>query len=554
MTEQSLTARSWLKALAALERRRLHLAAFLGVLAGVQTVIIVVGLAWLVEQLTVHQQSPYQLVNVLVLLALCVLGRGICQWAQETISLEASLRIRQHARRQVLDKCWALGPVWLAYQQSGALATQAVENIEALDGYFARFYTQLRITALLPLLIFLVVIRLDYLVAVFLLISAPIIPLFMALVGMGAERVNRDQFAAVARLSAHFLDRVRGMSTLQLFGRTASAHKDVWWATDDYRRLSMRTLRLAFLSSAVLEFFASVAIAVIAMYVGFGLLGYIDYGPATSLTLFSGLAVLLLAPEFFQPLRTLSQHYHDRATALGAAESLITVLNETSVQRSSLNEPDAVDDIAVLKNVSVEYANRGRVLGPIDLTVKKGSIIAISGPSGSGKSTLLALLAGFLMPSQGSLELAQPRYAWLDQQPSLLHGSLADNLHLANPHADAPAMLEALHQAGLKALLEKLPHGLDSMIGERGLGLSGGQAQRLALARIYLSDASLILLDEPTASLDTETEEVVIQALLTWAAQGRTMVMATHHPAAIKAAQRHLEMRNGHLEEICYET
>ncbi|MGO3057513.1 MAG: ABC transporter transmembrane domain-containing protein, partial [Halomonas sp.] len=258
MTEQSLTARSWLKALAALERRRLHLAAFLGVLAGVQTVIIVVGLAWLVEQLTVHQQSPYQLVNVLVLLALCVLGRGICQWAQETISLEASLRIRQHARRQVLDKCWALGPVWLAYQQSGALATQAVENIEALDGYFARFYTQLRITALLPLLIFLVVIRLDYLVAVFLLISAPIIPLFMALVGMGAERVNRDQFAAVARLSAHFLDRVRGMSTLQLFGRTASAHKDVWWATDDYRRLSMRTLRLAFLSSAVLEFFASV--------------------------------------------------------------------------------------------------------------------------------------------------------------------------------------------------------------------------------------------------------------------------------------------------------
>ncbi|MBP5980114.1 MAG: thiol reductant ABC exporter subunit CydD [Halomonas sp.] len=553
MTEQSLTARSWLKTLATLERRRLHLAAFLGVLAGVQTVIIVVGLAWLVEQITVHQQSPYQLVNVLVLLALCVLGRGVCQWAQETVSLEASLRIRQHARRQLLDKYWALGPAWLAYQQSGALATQAVENIEALDGYFARFYTQLRITAVLPLVILLVVIKFDYLVAVFLLISAPIIPLFMALVGMGAERINRDQFAAVARLSAHFLDRVRGMSTLQLFGRTASAHKDVWWATDDYRRLSMRTLRLAFLSSAVLEFFASVAIAVVAMYVGFGLLGYIEYGPAPSLTLFSGLAVLLLAPEFFQPLRTLSQHYHDRATALGAAESLVTVLNEASIQRSILSEPDAVEDIAVLKNVSVEYASRGRVLGPIDLTVKKGSVIAISGPSGSGKSTLLALLAGFLTPSQGSLQLAQPRYAWLDQQPSLLHGSLADNLRLANPTADTSAMLAALRQAGLQALLEKLPHGLDTLIGERGIGLSGGQAQRLALARIYLSDASLILLDEPTASLDTETEGAVIKALLAWAAQGRTMVMATHHPAAIQAAQRHLEMRSGHLKEVSYE-
>lgn len=548
-----MTARSWLKMLATLERRRLNLAAFLGVLAGVQTVIVVVGLAWLVEQLVVYQQAPHQLINVLALLALCVVGRGVCQWAQETISLEASLRIRQYARRQMLDKFWVLGPVWLAYHQSGALATQAVENIEALDGYFARFYTQLRITALLPLLILLVVIKLDYLVAVFLLLSAPIIPLFMALVGMGAERINRDQFAAVARLSAHFLDRVRGMSTLQLFGRTASAHKEVWWATDDYRRLSMRTLRLAFLSSAVLEFFASVAIAVVAIYVGFGLLGYIEYGPAPSLTLFSGLAVLLLAPEFFQPLRTLSQHYHDRATALGAAESLVTVLNEPSIQRSSLAEPAAVDDIAVLEKVRVDYATRGRVLGPLDLTVKKGNVIAISGPSGSGKSTLLALLAGFLTPSQGTLTLAQPRYAWLDQQPCLLYGSLADNLRLANPDADEAAMLSALHQAGLDSLLEQLPSGLHSMIGERGVGLSGGQAQRLALARIYLSDASLILLDEPTASLDVETEEVVISALLAWASQGRTMIIATHHPAAINAAQRHLLMRDGHLEEVHYE-
>ncbi|MGO2149223.1 thiol reductant ABC exporter subunit CydD [Halomonas sp.] len=550
MTEQSLTARSWLKMLATLERRRLNLAAFLGILAGVQTVIIVVGLAWLVEQLVIDQQAPYPFLNVLIGLALCVLGRGVCLWGQEVISLEASLRIRQYARRQLLDKCWTLGPVWLAYHQSGALATQAVENIEALDGYFSRFYTQLRITSLLPLLILLVVLRLDYVVALFLLLSAPIIPLFMALVGMGAERINRDQFAAVARLSAHFLDRVRGMSTLQLFGRTASAHQDVWWATDDYRRLSMRTLRLAFLSSAVLEFFASVAIAVVAIYVGFGLLGYIEYGPAPSLTLFTGLAVLLLAPEFFQPLRTLSQHYHDRATALGAAESLVTVLNESSIQRSTFDEPATDDDIAVLQNVSVDYPIRGRVLGPMDLTIKKGSVIAISGPSGSGKSTLLALLAGFLTPSSGTLQLAQPRYAWLDQQPGLLHGTLADNLRLANPDADTPAMLSALHQAGLEELLNQLPDGLDTMIGERGMGLSGGQAQRLALARIYLSDADLILLDEPTASQDAETEASVISALLAWAAQGRTVIMATHHPAAIKAAQLHFYMQDGRLKEV----
>ncbi|RUR30465.1 thiol reductant ABC exporter subunit CydD [Vreelandella nanhaiensis] len=553
MTEQSLTARSWLKTLATLERRRLYLAAFLGVLAGVQTVIIVVGVAWLVEQLVVFHQTPHQLVSVLALLALCVIGRGICQWGQEIISLEASLRIRRYARRQMLDKFWALGPVWLAYHQSGALATQAVENIEALDGYFSRFYTQLRIVSLLPLLILCVVLKLDYLVAIFLLISAPIIPLFMALVGMGAERVNRDQFAAVARLSAHFLDRVRGMATLQLFGRTQSAHKDVWWATDDYRQLSMRTLRLAFLSSAVLEFFASVAIAVVAMYVGFGLLGYIDYGPAASLTLFSGLAVLLLAPEFFQPLRTLSQHYHDRATALGAAESLVTILNESSIQRHAVIEPSNESIIAVLKDVSVEYATRGQVLGPVNLTVQKGDIIAISGPSGSGKSTLLALLAGFLSPSNGVLELMSPRYAWLDQQPALLHGSLADNLRLANPEADTAAMQWALDQAGLEALLSQLPDGMETLIGERGIGLSGGQAQRLALARIYLSEANFILLDEPTASLDRDTEKVVVRAMLEWAAQGRTLIMATHHPAAISAAKRHLDLRAGRLEEVRHE-
>ncbi|MBZ5488208.1 thiol reductant ABC exporter subunit CydD [Halomonas aquamarina] len=553
MTEQPLTARSWLKTLATLERRRLNLAAFLGVLAGLQTVAIVVGVAWLVDQLVVHQQTPYQLLDLLGVLALCVAGRGVCQWGQEVVSLEASLRIRQYARRQVLDKFWALGPVWLAYRQSGALATQAVENIEALDGYFARFYTQLRIVSLLPLAILCIVVKLDYLVAIFLLISAPIIPLFMALVGMGAERVNREQFAAVARLSAHFIDRVRGMATLQLFGKTESAHRDVWWATDHYRRLSMRTLRLAFLSSAVLEFFASVAIAVVAMYVGFGLLGYIDYGPSASLTLFSGLAVLLLAPEFFQPLRTLSQHYHDRATALGAAESLITVLNESSTQRGSVLAASQNSHLARLKDICVEYSSRGRVLGPVSLTVDQGDVIALSGPSGSGKSTLLALFAGFLTPSQGELELAAPRYAWLDQQPALLHGTLADNLRLADPRADEAAMLVALEQAGLGELLAHLPSGLDTLIGERGLGLSGGQAQRLALARIYLSDADLILLDEPTASLDNDTEERVIQALLKWVGEGRTLIMATHHPRAIEVAKRHFRVREGQLEEVAHE-
>ncbi|MCS2610219.1 thiol reductant ABC exporter subunit CydD [Halomonas dongshanensis] len=550
MEQRSLTARSWLKTLAEEERRRLHLAALLGVLAGAQTVVIVVSLAWWIDRTVVHHQTLTQTGFILALLATCILGRGACQWGQEVVALKASLRIRQRARRQVLDKLWALGPAWMAYRQSGAIATQVAENVEALDGYFARFLPQMRIVVLLPLLILAVVTYFDFLAGIFLLLSAPLIPLFMALVGMGAERMNREQFAAVARLSAHFIDRVRGVGTLQLFGRTQSARRDVWWATDNYRRLSMRTLRLAFLSSAVLEFFASVAIAVVAMYVGFGLLGYIDYGPASALTLFTGLGVLLLAPEFFQPLRTLSQHYHDRATALGAAESLVELLNEPTQEATTHESPIESNAVATLEAVEVEYLGRGVVLGPLDLTLNPGDVVALTGASGSGKSTLLALLAGFLAPSRGALRKHTLPMAWLDQQPCLLHGTLAENLRLADPEAQSEAMQHALEKAGLLPLLERLPDGLETLIGERGVGLSGGQAQRLALARVYLSGAQLVLLDEPTASLDRDTEQAVMAALIEWVGEGRTLVMATHHPAIVAMANRTLKIESGHVEEV----
>ncbi|MDQ7730039.1 thiol reductant ABC exporter subunit CydD [Halomonas sp. SpR8] len=546
----SITARSWLQTLARGERKRLLGSAIFGVLAGSQTIVVVVGLAWLIGQLAVEHRSPMALLPIFALLASSVLLRAVFQWGHESLSLEASLRIRQRARAQLLDKLSALGPVWLTTQHSGSLANQVVEHVDALEGYFARFYPQLRITLLLPLLILMVVCWLDYLVAVFLLLSAPLIPLFMALVGMGAERLNRDQFVAVSRLSAHFIDRVRGMTTLQLFGRTADAQQDVWYATDGYRRLSMRTLRLAFLSSAVLEFFASVAIAVVAMYVGFGLLGYIEYGPSISLTLFSGLAVLLLAPEFFQPLRTLSQHYHDRAAALGAAESVVHILNTPAmVGANEAKTPLSGQSVIELAAASVAYPGRGQVIGPIDLSIQQGDVVAISGASGSGKSTLLALLAGFLPPSAGEYRRQEySQCAWLDQQPCLLHGSLADNLRLASPLASREAMTVALQRVGFGPLLAQLPEGLDTLIGERGVGLSGGQAQRLALARVYLSNAPLVLLDEPTASLDLDTEQFVIAALLELAQEGRTLVIATHHPAVINAAKRHFFFEHGRLK------
>lgn len=538
----------WLLAHAAVERGRLGLAVAAGVLATLATLGQLALLARFVSVLLVAQAPLATLVPLVLGMLALLLVRSLALFAQERLGLAASLALRRRVRGELLDHLARLGPAGLAGHHSGSLASQLVEQVEALDGYIARYRPQRMLAVIQPLLVLAMVAWLDWLAALFLLLSAPLIPLFMALVGMGAERLNREQFEAVSRLAGHFIDRVRAVSTLQLFGRTREATADVHAAADDYRRRSLRTLRVAFLSSAVLEFFASVAIAVVAIYVGFGLLGYITFGPSPALTLFSGLLVLLLAPEFFQPLRVLSQHYHDRAAALGAADGLVVLLAESAEElRGSGAERAgpacAAGELVRLEAATVSYPERGRVLGPLDLTLVPGEVVAVTAPSGGGKSTLLQLLAGFLGPGQGRRRTAPGlRVAWMDQRPLLVQGSLADNLHLAAPEADRDAMTRALERAGLGTLLSRLPRGLDTPLGERGGGLSGGQAQRLALARVFLSPAPLVLLDEPTASLDAETEADIIDRLGGLAREGRCLVIATHHPALMALADRRLRL------------
>jgi ATP-binding cassette subfamily C protein CydD len=546
-------ARRWLVTLAARERRSLGLAVVAGVVATLATIAQLGLLAWVVSALLVEGAALGALLPALGAMALLLAVRALALYAQERLGQRASLRIRAAVRSELFDQLARLGPGWLSGRHSASLASQLVEQVESLDGYFARFRPQLMLSVIGPALILGVALWLDWLAALFLLLAAPLIPLFMALVGMGAERLNRDQFEAVARLSGHFIDRVRAITTLQLFGHTRAATLEVHAAADDYRRRSMRTLRLAFLSSAVLEFFASVAIAVVAIYVGFGLLGYITYGPSPELTLFSGLLVLLLAPEFFQPLRTLAQHYHDRAAALGAADGLMALLAERPdpVRHDRPEAPADPEVLVELAGAEVTRPGRGQVLAPCDLRLARGEVVALIGPSGSGKSTLLQLLAGFVGPGAGERRLAPGlALAWMDQRPLLIQGSLADNLRLAAPDASAEAMAQALERAGLVELLARLPAGLETPLGERGAGLSGGQAQRLALARIFLVEAPLVLLDEPTASLDADTEAVVISALEALAAQGRTLVIATHHPALIAMASRRLRFDAGRLTEV----
>jgi ATP-binding cassette subfamily C protein CydD len=354
-------------------------------------------------------------------------------------------------------------------------------------------------------------------------------------------------------MAGQFLDRVRNLTSLQLFGQVGRSIARIEQATQAYRKVTMATLKVAFLSSAVLEFFASVAIAVVAMYIGFGLLGYIDYGPSPELSLFSGLFILLLAPEFFQPLRSLAQHYHDRAAALAAADALAELETLDSPPDAPQDLPNhAAEDGIQLCDVHLSYDGRGEILRGVNLHIHAGEVLALVGPSGSGKSSLLHGLAGFIQPEAGTIRLfgqppGQQAVAWMGQRAFLIKGSWADNLRLTAPEATPAAMQQALAAVGLSALLAAQPQGLDSPLGEGGRGLSGGQAQRLALARVWLSNAQLVLLDEPTASLDEQSEAEVIDALQALASSGRTLIIATHHPALMQMANRVVRLHEGRV-------
>lgn len=521
-------------------------------------IIVQVGvLAHIVHQGVIEKQPVLSLLPWFGALLAAITVRAVAQGVQTHFAARSSHTIREHVREQLLGAWHRTGPVKLMDSSAATLASEWLDQVEALHGYFARFLPQMWLSVLVPLMILVVVVFLDWLAAVFLLLSAPLIPMFMALVGMGAEKINQQHFETLGRLSGQFLDKVRGLTTLNLFGGTTVATETLRQHSDEYRRITMKTLKIAFLSSAVLEFFSSVAIAVVAMYVGFGLLGYIHFGPSGELTLFSGLFVLLLAPEFFQPLRQLSQFYHDRAAALGAAELLIRRTSGlhgsipdygSEVEEDSSNRSEQAKSGLMVTNISMGFPNRPAVLNNVSLRIQQGESVALTGPSGSGKSTLLHLLARFLKPDTGRIAgYENQAFGWLGQTPFVVQGSWADNLRLVAPEATDRAIVEAIERVGLGELIQSRSAGIHSAITESGGGLSGGQARRLSLARIFLGDFDLILLDEPTAGLDAYSESVVLKALQDLHAAGKTLVFSTHHPQLLALADRVIDISEGQL-------
>ena len=565
---ESSAVRRWLSGLASGNRRWIQGSVAAGTLAGVATIIQMVFLARIVHLGVIEKASAAVLAPLFAGLVLAIAFRAVAQGAQTHLAARCSEQVRRTARRQIHRHWRNSGPLALGQTSAGTLAREWIDHVDALHGYFARFLPQMMLSLIVPVMILALVFYLDWLAGIFLLLSAPLIPLFMALVGMGAEKLNQQHFEVISRLSGQFLDKVRGLTTLQLFGQTDSAAELIEQRSDHYRKITLKTLRVAFLSSAVLEFFASVAIAVIAIYIGFGLLGYITYGPSPDLTLFSGLLILLLAPEFFQPLRTLSQYYHDRAAALGAGAEILTRLGDEAAPNSlsvvieeelddkpSASDPVANRDTIELKSVSLSLREDHSILRDVSLTIGRGEVIALTGPSGSGKSTLLNLLAGFIKPDSGAIDLFGKKagsfaFGWLGQSGFLVHGTWADILRLTSPNVSDVAIDTALRNVGLGPLLDSREEGIFSRVSEDGQGLSGGQARRLSLARIFVADYDVILLDEPTAGLDSDSEIFVLEALHKLALAGKTLIFSTHHHALLTLANRVLLVSGGEVTDV----
>ncbi|MBK1641106.1 thiol reductant ABC exporter subunit CydD [Chromatium okenii] len=502
--------------------------------------------------------------------------RAVVLWGAEQTAFAAAAAVRITLRDRVYRHLQLLGPAYLATERSGALVEILTKGIDDLEGYYARFLPAMSLAMILPLVLLIVVLPLDWLAGVVLLMTAPLIPLFMILIGSGAEVRNQRQWKQLARMSAHFLDVIQGLTTLKLFGASRREVEIIGTISDDYRVSTMQVLRIAFLSSAVLEFFASIGIAIVAVFIGFRLYGLALPVPpwfvVPEIDFLRGLFVLMLVPEFYAPLRNLGAQYHARMAATAAAEQLIRLLDAkpnhavlANEQRTTVIHFAAEEmtrpSIAVRFEAVEFYYEEGRpALCGVTADIPAGRRIAVVGTSGAGKTTFINLLLGFLTPTSGRIlindqDLAQldlttwrQHLAWVPQQPRLFQGSIADNLRLGAPTATLDMLCDAARQARIDAFIATLPMGYDSIIGERGAGLSGGQIQRLALARAFLRDAPFVILDEATANLDPDSERLV-QESIDLLAQGRMLLVVAHRLATVRKADQILVLEQGRIIE-----
>jgi ATP-binding cassette subfamily C protein CydD len=500
---------------------------------------------------------------VLAGLLAVLLARAAASYGGEASALRAAAVVKSQLRRRLTDHAVRLGPTWLARSKpAGEVTTLATRGLDGLDAYFARYLPQLVLAGLVPVAVLIRVGFADWISAVVIGATLPLIPVFAILVGRHTKATTRRQWRLLARLGGHFLDVVEGLPTLKLFGRAKPQAEVIGKVTEEYRAATMSSLRVAFLSGFVLELAAALATALVAVEVGLRLLaGHLSYQTA--------LLVLLLTPEAYLPLRAVGAQFHASTEGAAAARDVFAILDTplpapTRPEASSSGRLVSLRaDTIKLSGVTVTYPGRGGdALSGVNLVIRPGDQITLTGPSGAGKSSLLALLLRFVPPASGRIEVGgvdlasipvgewRRQISWVPQQPYLFTASVAGNIALGHPAASRQAIAWAAQAAGAAEFIESLPRGYATEVGERGLRLSSGQRQQIALARAFLRDAPLLLLDEPTAHLDAVSArqvDTVIAALMA----DRTVIRVTHGQAQAQArgAGRVLALEAGLLRQ-----
>ncbi|MFI2039099.1 thiol reductant ABC exporter subunit CydD [Streptomyces bottropensis] len=512
---------------------------------GVAGAMLVIAQAMLIAEVVVgafqYGMPVSELRTPLLLLVAVALGRALVSWLTELAAHRASAAVKSELRGRLLERSTALGPGWLSGQRTGSLVALATRGVDALDDYFSRYLPQLGLAVVVPVAVLARIVTEDWVSAAIIVGTLPLIPVFMVLIGWATRAQMDRQWRLLSQLSGHFLDVVAGLPTLKVFGRAKAQAESIKRITGEYRQATMRTLRIAFLSSFALELLATISVALVAVTIGMRLVhGEMD--------LYTGLVVLVLAPEAYLPVRQVGAQFHAAAEGLSAAEEIFEVL-ETPVPVSGTGAVPSVGGIH-FDGVSVRYPERSYdAVSDVSFTVGSGETVALVGPSGAGKSTLLNVLLGFTEVTTGGIRVGgadfasldldawRSRVAWVPQRPHLYAGSIAENVRLARPDADDTAVRRALGDAGALGFVDALSDGAETVLGEDGAGLSAGQRQRLALARAFLADRPVLLLDEPTASLDGETEAEVVEAVRRLSV-GRTVLLVVHRPALLGVADR----------------
>ncbi len=528
----------------------------LSMLGAVATIAQMLSLSLIVDRVFLSGESLEDVRTLLLLLLGAVVLRSGLLWLRENVAQRGAIRVKNELRKRLFTHLMQLGPGYIGGERTGELAATAVEGVERLDAYVGRYLPQMALSVFVPLLIFAYLLPVDPISAVLLLATAPAIPVLMILVGSHAEEQMQSQWAALSRMSAHFLDVLQGLPTLKVFGRGAAERERVAEVSGEFRERTLKVLRYAFLSGFVLEFIATLSIALVAVALGVRLLiGNIPFEAA--------FLVLLLAPEFFRPLRELGVHRHAGMEGKTSAGRIFEILNTPAPV--SMASGDAIRPSGLLNiefnDVSYSFpGNEQPALSGINLTLPAGTCTALVGRSGAGKSTLVNLLVRFLDPDSGSIsangipidglsaENWRENVALVPQRPYLFYGSVLENIRLACPTATREEIERVAELAGASEFIERLPYGYDTEVGERGVLLSGGEAQRVAIARAFLKDAPVLVMDESTSSLDPESERLIGVALERLM-RDRTVLVIAHRLNTVYRADRIAVLQAGRLAE-----